>query len=123
MEKYISLNALVAEIERRKKICENYMALHKDAVSQGIAYAKLKVCQQIIDFINTLEVKEIPETIHTECKKIKKLCEIQRYDENGKAYSVMLPDTRLFMSKINDIIDVIDNINSRLLMVEQRKGE
>ena len=72
------------------------------------------------EVLGILEVKEIPETTHTECKKINKLCEVKRYDENGKVYSVMLPDTRLFMNKINDVIDAIDNIDSRLLMVEQR---
>ena len=35
----------------------------------------------------------------------------------------MLPDTRLFMSKINDIIDAIDNIDSRLQIMEQKIGE
>ena len=81
-----------------------------------------KSAKYIID-TKTLEVKEMPETAHTECKKIKKLCEIKRYDENGKVYSVMLPDTRLFMNKINDIIDAIDNIDSRLQITEQRIGE
>lgn len=116
MEKYILLNAIVAEIKRR---ISEVSQLEKASYEVGLFDAY----KNILSFLNTLEVKEIPETTHTECKKIKKLCEIQRYDENGEAYSVMLPDTRLFMSKINDIIDVIDNINSRLLMVEQRKGE
>lgn len=44
------------------------MALHKDAVSQGIANAKRKVCQQIIDFINTLEIKDV-DTWHLQEKE------------------------------------------------------
>ena len=58
MKQYIDKAAVVAEIKRCEKICENYIALHKDTVSQGIANAKRRVCQQIIEFINTLEVKE-----------------------------------------------------------------
>ena len=61
MKQYIDKSALVAEIERWGKICEDYMALHRDAVGQGIANAKRRVCQQIIEFINTLEVKEISD--------------------------------------------------------------
>ena len=51
--------AVVAEIKGCEKICENYMSLHKDTVSQGIANAKRAVCQHFIKFINTLEVKEV----------------------------------------------------------------
>ena len=59
MKQYIDKAAVVAEIKRCEKICENYIALHKDTVSQGIANAKRRVCQQIIEFINTLEAKEV----------------------------------------------------------------
>ena len=69
MGQYISLDDLVAEIEKCEKICEDYMALHKDAVSQGIADAKRRVYQQIIDFINTLEVKEVHDIWHDVTEK------------------------------------------------------
>lgn len=119
MTQYIEKSTLVAEIERRKQVALGWMeTAPNDAIE-----AEFELCDDILSFIDTLEVKEIPETTHIEHKKIKKLCEIQRYDEDGKAYSVMLPDSRLFMNKINDVIDAIDNIDSRLQMVEQKIGE
>lgn len=119
MTQYIDKSALVAEICRRLEVIANASS---DNNRELAAIHGAQQCELIslVQYINTLEVKEIPETVHTECKKIKKLCEIQRYDEDGEAYSVMLPDIRLFMNKINEIIDAVSNIDSRLQAVEQK---
>ena len=55
----IDKSAIVEEIKKCEKICEDYMLSHKDAASQGIANAKRAMCQHIIKIINTLEVKEV----------------------------------------------------------------
>lgn len=55
----IDKTKLLKELKKCEKICEDYMLSHKDAVSQGIANAKRAVCQHIIKFLDTFNVKEV----------------------------------------------------------------
>ena len=55
----IDKSKLLEELKRCEKICEDYMLSHKDVVSQGIAKAKRAMCQHLIKFLDTLEVKEV----------------------------------------------------------------
>ena len=59
MEEYINKSELLKELKKCEKICEDYMLSYKDAVSQGIANAKRALCQQFIEFINNIEVKNV----------------------------------------------------------------
>ena len=56
---YINKYELLKQLEKFKKICEDFKVLHKDIVSQCIANAKINVLQQLIEFINNLKIKEI----------------------------------------------------------------
>lgn len=56
---YINKYKLLKELEKCKKICEDFKVLHTDIISQCIANAKINVFQQLIEFINTLETKEV----------------------------------------------------------------
>ncbi len=66
MGKYINKSTLVAEIERRIKERDFQM-------KSGCWVSSTYMYEDLLDFINTLEVKEIPETTRTECKKNKKI--------------------------------------------------
>ena len=55
MEEYIPKSALVAEIERRIK------SLHQ--VNSPREQAVLYECEDILSFVNTLEVKEVNEPV------------------------------------------------------------
>lgn len=67
MEQYISKSALVAEIERRLHFDNNWIEgdkrrqIHTNSVSSAY-YKRIgskHACESILDFINTIEVKEI----------------------------------------------------------------
>ena len=62
MKACIDKSALVAEIERR---INELSQLEKASYEVGLSDA-YKI---ILSFLNTLEVKEVPETAHTEYKK------------------------------------------------------
>lgn len=55
MAKYISESALVAEIERRKQVAFGWMeTAPNDAIE-----AEFELCDDILSFIDSLEVKEV----------------------------------------------------------------
>lgn len=55
MAQYINKDALVAEIERRKQVAFGWMeTAPNDAIE-----AEFELCDDILSFINTLEVKEV----------------------------------------------------------------
>ena len=55
MAQYIDKDALVAEIERRKQVAFGWMeTAPNDAIE-----AEFELCDDILSFINTLEVKEV----------------------------------------------------------------
>ena len=67
MEQYISKDALVAEIERRLHFDNNWIEgdkrrqIHQNGISSAY-YKKIgskHTCESLLDFINTLEVKEM----------------------------------------------------------------
>ncbi len=90
---------LLEELKKCEKICDNYISLHKDAVSQGIANAKRAMCQHIIKIINTLELKKVD--VEKEINEYMKLHHLHIKDggriifENG--------DTPNFMCDFHDI--------------------
>ena len=57
MEQYIKKSALVAEIERRQKI--HFNDYHINGNNNPADYGACNALTQILDFINTLEVKEV----------------------------------------------------------------
>ena len=55
MTQYISKSALVAEIERRKQVAFGWMeTAPNDAIE-----AEIELCDNILSFIDTLEVKDV----------------------------------------------------------------
>jgi uncharacterized protein YbaR (Trm112 family) len=61
MAKYIPLDAVVAEIKRHISIAESQLALfgNEDERNRIIWAQQKKVCEIILSFIDTLEVKEV----------------------------------------------------------------
>ena len=57
MAQYIDKSALVAEIERRQKI--HFNDYHINGNNNPADYGACNALTQILDFINTLEVKEV----------------------------------------------------------------
>ena len=59
MKQYIDKAAVIAEIERRQKI--HFTEYHINENNTPVNYGACKALTQILDFINTLEVKEVEE--------------------------------------------------------------
>lgn len=60
MAHYIDKDALVAEIERRKNICEKITLDLRNQENKDYYQGKAEAYKEALDFLNTLEVKEVP---------------------------------------------------------------
>ena len=59
MAHYIDKSALVAEIERRKNICNNVVTTSETPVYVDYYQGKAKAYKETIDLLSTLEVKKV----------------------------------------------------------------
>ena len=59
MEKYISKSALVAEIERRRNICKKVVLDLRTEENKDYYQGKAEAYKEALDFLDTLEVKEV----------------------------------------------------------------
>ena len=57
--KLIDKDALVAEIERRKNLCEKIALDLRNQENKDYYQGKAESCKEIIDHLDTLEVKEV----------------------------------------------------------------
>lgn len=75
MTQYIDKDAIVAEIERRKQVAFGWMeTAPNDAIE-----AEFELCDDILSFINTLEVKEVD--LETDVEKEYVNCYIDIFDK------------------------------------------
>ena len=61
MTQYIDKSALVAEIKRRKDICKNLVHDLQDQINHDYYLGKAEAYKEVLDILNTLEVKEVKE--------------------------------------------------------------
>lgn len=71
MEQYISKSALVAEIDKRKNLCEKIVLDLRTQENKDYYQGKVEAYSEITELIDTLEVKEV--------EKIPATIELNRY--------------------------------------------
>lgn len=69
MTQYIDKAALVAEIERRNVICKKVALDLRTQENKDYYQGKAEAYKEVLDILNTLEVKEANEALRTEYEK------------------------------------------------------
>lgn len=69
MKQYIDKSALVAEIERRNVICKKVALDLRTQENKDYYQGKAEAYKEVLDILDTLEVKEANEALRTEYEK------------------------------------------------------
>ena len=69
MKAYIDKSALVAEIERRNVLCRKVALDLRTQENKDYYQGKAEAYKEVLDILNTLEVKEANEDLRTEYEK------------------------------------------------------